>query len=104
MGEGRSQALAGVAACRETARQMRAVLTTAGITVSGGEHAPYLWMKTPAGLSSWDCFDRLLEQAGVVTTPGSGFGTCGEGWLRLTSFGERENSLAAARRIAEELA
>ena len=55
-------------------------------------------------MTSWDCFDRLLERAGVVTTPGSGFGSCGEGWLRLTSFGAREDSMIAARRVAEELA
>ena len=103
-GEGRAQALAAVAACRETARQMRATLAAAGLTVRGGEHAPYLWLRVPGDLTSWDCFDRLLERSGVVTTPGSGFGSCGEGWLRLTSFGAREDSLTAARRVAEELA
>lgn len=102
-GEGRRQALAAAAACMETARAMAARLRAAGMTVYGGVHAPYLWLKVPNGLSSWDCFDLLLDRARVVTTPGCGFGPGGEGWLRLTAFGQRERSLQAVERLAEIL-
>lgn len=74
-------------------------LREAGYTVYGGVNAPYIWMKTPAGMSSWEFFDALLEQANVVGTPGSGFGPGGEGYFRLTAFGTHENTLAAMERI-----
>lgn len=73
------------------------------MTVYGGVHAPYIWLKVPNGLSSWDCFDLLLDRARVVTTPGCGFGPGGEGWLRLTAFGQRERSLQAVERLADIL-
>lgn len=71
-----------------------------GYTVSGGVNAPYIWMKTPGGMSSWDFFDYLLKNAGVVGTPGSGFGPSGEGYFRLTAFGTHENTAAALERIS----
>ena len=74
-------------------------LREAGYQVSGGENAPYIWLKTPDGMSSWDFFDHLLQSAQVVGTPGSGFGPCGEGYLRLTAFGSRESAVEAVRRI-----
>jgi len=76
-------------------------LTEAGYTVYGATNSPYAWVQTPNGMKSWDFFDLLLEKAHVVTTPGSGFGPHGEGYLRLTAFGTRENTLAAVKRIAD---
>ncbi len=74
-------------------------LKKAGYTVFGGVDAPYIWLKTPEGMSSWDFFDYLLERANVVGTPGSGFGPSGEGYFRLTAFGSFENTRAALERI-----
>ncbi len=76
-------------------------LANAGYEVSGGVNAPYIWLKTPDGLSSWDFFDKLLESIQVVGTPGSGFGPSGEGYFRLTAFGSRESALEAVKRIRE---
>lgn len=74
-------------------------LREAGYTVSGGVNAPYIWLKTPGNMTSWEFFDYLLENANVVGTPGSGFGPSGEGYFRLTAFGSYENSVAALERI-----
>jgi LL-diaminopimelate aminotransferase len=97
--EGRKQTAEQVAFYLENARRLREGLGAAGFTVFGGVHAPYIWMKTPRGLSSWDFFDRLLTEAHVVGTPGSGFGPAGEGYLRLSAFNSRENVAAALARI-----
>lgn len=83
----------------ENARIIREGLQAAGIRCYGGVNAPYIWLKTPAGLSSWDFFDRLLDQCSVVGTPGSGFGPSGEGYFRLSAFGERANVEQAVERI-----
>ena len=74
-------------------------LTKAGFKAFGGVNSPYVWMATPEGMSSWDFFDMLLEKANVVGTPGVGFGSCGEGYFRLTSFGSSENTREAVDRI-----
>ena len=74
-------------------------LKDAGYSVSGGVNAPYIWLKTPKGMTSWEFFDYLLETAHVVGTPGSGFGAHGEGYFRLTAFGTFENTREAIRRI-----
>ncbi len=74
-------------------------LKAAGYTVSGGVNAPYIWLKTPDKMTSWEFFDYLLEKANVVGTPGSGFGPSGEGYFRLTAFGSYENTVAAVERI-----
>ena len=74
-------------------------LKEAGYTVSGGINAPYIWLKTPDQMPSWEFFDYLLENAGIVGTPGSGFGPSGEGYFRLTAFGTYENTVAAIERI-----
>ena len=74
-------------------------LKSAGFTVSGGVNAPYIWLKTPGNMSSWEFFDCLLEQVNVVGTPGSGFGPSGEGYFRLTAFGSYENTVEAVDRI-----
>lgn len=76
-------------------------LETAGYEVSGGVNAPYVWLKTPKGQTSWEFFDTLLEEAGVVGTPGSGFGAHGEGYFRLSAFGEYENTIRAIERITK---
>lgn len=87
----------------ENARIIRVGLKKIGLTVFGGENAPYIWLKTPNGLSSWDFFDKLLSQAHVVGTPGSGFGLLGEGYFRLSAFGHRENIKSAVKSIQENL-
>ena len=83
------------------AKQMKSVFENLSIDVYGGENAPYLWLKTPDGLSSWDFFDQMLYEANVVVTPGVGFGPSGEGFVRLTAFGHQENCSEAMRRIKE---
>jgi len=88
----------------ENARIIRTGLKSAGLTVYGGENAPYIWLKTPDGLSSWDFFDKLLNDAHVVGTPGSGFGPSGEGYFRLTAFGSRAQTEEAIARIKTRLA
>ncbi len=77
-------------------------LTAAGISVYGGKNAPYVWVKTPQGLSSWDFFDKLLQLTNVVGTPGSGFGAAGEGYFRISAFNSRENVEEAMKRITEK--
>lgn len=74
-------------------------LEEAGFTVFGGVNSPYVWLKIPNGVSSWEFFDKLLNEANVVGTPGSGFGPHGEGYFRLTAFGTRENTVEAIDRI-----
>lgn len=83
----------------ENARIMRESLAELGFTVFGGVNAPYVWVKTKNGMSSWDFFDKLLSEANVVGTPGSGFGPSGEGYFRFSAFAERENVLKAMERI-----
>ena len=74
-------------------------LSDIGYTVYGGVNAPYIWLETPNGMGSWEFFDHLLEKANVVGTPGAGFGAAGEGYFRLTAFGQRENVEEALERI-----
>ncbi len=83
------------------AQYIRENLIAAGYTVYGGENAPYIWLKTPGNLTSWEFFDRLLEEAHVVGTPGSGFGPHGEHFFRLTAFGTYENTVEAVKRMIE---
>jgi LL-diaminopimelate aminotransferase len=78
-------------------------LTQAGLQVYGGVNSPYVWVKTPNNLSSWDFFDQLLEKVNVVGTPGSGFGAAGEGYFRISAFNSRENVEEAMKRITEKL-
>ena len=85
------------------AKLIRSTLEDIGLTVFGGQHAPYLWLKTPNGMSSWDFFDKLLSEAHVVGTPGSGFGPSGEGFFRLSSFGHREDIVDAVESIRRNL-
>ena len=97
--EGKSQIRDTIAAYMENATILRKGLQEIGFTVYGGVNAPYIWMKTPRNMTSWDFFDYLLKEAGVVGTPGSGFGPCGERFFRLTAFGTKEDSLEALQRI-----
>lgn len=86
----------------ENARIIREQLSAAGLTTYGGVNAPYVWVKTPNGLSSWDFFDKLLHSCHVVGTPGSGFGAAGEGYFRISAFNSRDNVKNAMARITEK--
>ena len=97
--EGKRQLKEQIAYYRKNAEYIFNGLREAGYTVSGGVNSPYIWMKTPDGMTSWEFFDRLLEEANVVGTPGSGFGPSGEGYFRLTAFGSHENTVEAVDRI-----
>ncbi len=100
--EGQSQVQALVRFYMDNAQIIREQLTTAGIQVYGGVNAPYVWVKTPQNLSSWDFFDQLLNTVNVVGTPGSGFGAAGEGYFRISAFNSRQNVVEAMRRITEK--
>ena len=102
--EGQAQVKALVAFYMENAAIIRRELASAGLEVFGGEQAPYVWVKTPAGVDSWGFFDKLLQQAHVVGTPGSGFGAAGEGYFRLSAFNSRANVNEAMGRIKAALA
>lgn len=97
--EGKAQLAEQVAYYMKNARTIRDGLKNAGYTVYGGVNAPYIWLKTPQNMTSWQFFDMLLNDAGVVGTPGSGFGPSGEGYFRLTGFGTYENTVKAIERI-----
>lgn len=99
--EGKRQVQELIAYYMENARIIREGLQNANIKAYGGINAPYIWLKTPHGMSSWDFFDKLLHEANIVGTPGAGFGPCGEGYFRLTSFGSRENTERAVARFAK---
>lgn len=101
--EGQAQVKELVGYYMENARIIREGLEAAGITAYGGVNAPYIWLKTPNDMPSWDFFDKLLTEVNIVGTPGVGFGPCGEGYFRLTSFGDRENTLRAVERIKNKL-
>ena len=96
---GRKQTAEQIAYYMNNAKVIREGLASAGYTVSGGVNAPYIWLKTPDNMTSWEFFDYLLEKANVVGTPGSGFGPSGEGYFRLTAFGSYENTVKAIDRI-----
>ena len=101
--EGRKQTDAQVSFYLENARIINDGLKSLGITTYGGGNAPYVWLKTPGGIPSWDFFDKLLNECHVVGTPGSGFGPSGEGFFRLSAFGHRENVEKAVSSIQERL-
>lgn len=101
--EGRKQTGAQVAFYLDNARIIREGLQSIGIVTYGGDNAPYVWMKAPGGLDSWDFFDKLLGECHVVGTPGSGFGPSGKGFFRLSAFGHREDVERAVASIKENL-
>ena len=96
---GKAQLKEQVAYYMQNAKTIKEGLKEAGYTVFGGVNAPYIWLKTPDKMTSWEFFDYLLENANVVGTPGSGFGPSGEGYFRLTAFGTYENTVKAIERI-----
>lgn len=100
---GRAQVRETIAFYQNNARVIREGLAGAGLTVSGGVDSPYVWARTPESMPSWDFFDLLLKKANVVTTPGAGFGPSGEGYIRLTGFGEAEATRQAVERIRSVL-
>lgn len=97
--EGKKQTKEQIAYYMNNAKTIREGLTAAGYEVFGGVDAPYIWLKTPDNMKSWDFFDYLLEELNIVGTPGSGFGPHGEGYFRLTAFGSAENTVKAMERI-----
>ena len=101
--EGQKQISASIAYYMENARIIREGLAALGLSAFGGVNAPYIWLKTPNGMNSWNFFDKLLREANVVGTPGAGFGPSGEGYFRLTAFGAREDTEKAVARIQERL-
>ena len=102
--EGRRQAERNIEVYKGNARVIREALDAVGVWYCGGVNAPYMWMECPRGLGSWEFFDYLLENAQVVGTPGVGFGPCGEGFFRLSSFGSPEDTAEAMRRLRRLLA
>ena len=102
--EGQKQIKENIAYYQENARIISSAMDELGIYYTGGKNSPYIWLKCPNGMGSWEFFDYLLENANVVGTPGEGFGKNGAGYFRLTSFGDRENTIEAVNRIKKLLA
>lgn len=100
--EGQKQIKENIAYYMNNAKIIREGLKEAGYTVYGGINAPYIWLKVPNGMTSWEFFDKLLEEKNIVGTPGSGFGPSGEGYFRLTAFGSYENTIEAIERIKKK--
>ena len=97
--EGKAQIAEMIGYYMENARVIRSGLSAAGLEVYGGTDSPYIWFRAPHGAGSWEFFDRLLSEAGVVTTPGEGFGPSGEGFIRVTAFGDAGRTREAVERI-----
>ena len=101
--EGKKQTADTIAYYLENAHIIREGISSIGLTAYGGINAPYIWLKVPDGFSSWEFFDKLLIETNIVGTPGAGFGPCGEGYFRLTAFGQREDTERAITRLKENL-
>ncbi len=101
--KGHAEAMESVGYYMENARILSDFLREKGIWFTGGENSPYLWLRCPNGMGSWEFFDYLLQNAQIVGTPGEGFGKCGEGYFRLTSFGSRESTVEAVERLRKLL-
>ena len=101
--EGKEQVKAMIDYYMENASIMKKGLTSIGLRAYGGENAPYLWIKAPKGMTSWGFFDKLLYEAQVVSTPGIGFGPSGEGYIRLTAFGDRDRCKEGIQRICQNI-
>ena len=97
--EGKEQVRALIQHYMGNAQVLRKGAKAAGLTVYGGVNAPYIWVQTPPGVTSWQAFDRILNDANVVITPGSGFGGKGEGYFRISAFNSRANAEEVARRL-----
>ena len=101
--EGQRQIKENIDVYKSNAKVLMQVFDALGIWYSGGKNAPYIWIKCPQGMNSWEFFDYLLNEIQVVGTPGSGFGTCGEGYFRFSAFGDTEDTKIAAKRIYDLL-
>ena len=101
--EGQEQIRANIQIYKNNAKVLMGVLDELGIWYCGGKNAPYIWMQCPNGMGSWDFFDYLLNEIQVVGTPGQGFGSCGEGYIRFSTFGSPEDTAEAARRLKKLL-
>ena len=101
--EGQKQIRANIRFYKENAKILTDALDSLGIWYTGGKNAPYIWMKCPNGMGSWEFFDYLLHEIQVVGTPGEGFGACGEGFFRFSTFGNREDTIEAAKRLKKLL-
>jgi len=101
--EGLKQIRESILAYKQNAKVLMDALDRAGIRYWGGKNAPYIWMACPKGMKSWDFFDLMLEKIQVIGTPGEGFGACGEGFFRLSSFGDPEDTRIAAERMEKLL-
>ena len=97
--EGQAQTKAVIAKYLENAKVMAETFDSLGIKYTGGKNSPYIWFKCPFGMGSWEFFDKLLNEAEVVGTPGEGFGKNGDGWFRLTAFNTLENTIEAMERF-----
>lgn len=103
MSEGQAQIKANIQIYKNNAKVLMEALDQLGIWYTGGKNAPYIWLKCPGGMGSWEFFDYLLNEIQVVGTPGEGFGACGEGYFRFSTFGSPEDTKEAARRLCELL-
>ncbi len=101
--EGRQECMENINYYMKNAEMISSLMREKGIFFTGGENSPYIWLKCPNGMDSWKFFDYLLGEANVVGTPGAGFGKCGEGYFRLTSFGDRESTAEAVERLRKLL-
>ncbi len=99
--EGREQIMKNIAIYKQNARVLTQALDAVGITYTGGKNAPYIWLRCPSGMTGWEFFDQLLENIQVVGTPGDGFGECGKGYFRLSTFGTVEDTAKAAELMKE---
>jgi LL-diaminopimelate aminotransferase len=97
--DGRTQVKALIDHYMANAKILRQGCEAIGLQVFGGVNAPYVWIACPDGLNSWQMFDRMLQEANVVITPGVGFGCCGEGWFRISAFNSRENVEEVIKRM-----
>ncbi len=100
--EGQHQIHEGIAVYKRNAKVLMRALDDAGVWYCGGRNAPYLWLRCPNGMGSWELFDRMLEEIQVVGTPGEGFGSCGEGYFRLSTFGNPQDTIEAAKRLCKK--
>ena len=101
--EGQQQIHENIAVYKQNARTLMKALDKLGIWYTGGKNAPYIWMECPDGMGSWEFFDKLLNEAQIVGTPGEGFGKCGEGYFRFSTFGSVEDTQKAAEKLVELL-
>jgi LL-diaminopimelate aminotransferase len=100
--EGKVQVASLISHYMGNAKILREAVATIGLEVFGGTNAPYIWVSTPGGISSWELFDRMLHELNVVITPGSGFGKNGEGWFRISAFNSRDNAEEVAQRLTDQ--